>query len=239
MSFACARHVRQRQERYNICTVLASEAKLAARRRDMVERQLRARGIRHEAVLDAFLSTPRELFVGPDQVKHAYEDHPLPIGFGQTISQPYIVAFMCEKLDPRSRHRVLDIGAGSGYQTAVLARLTRHVYGVERIEALTERAMAALGRLNVTNATLRTGDGSIGWPTEAPFDRIICGAASPDVPAPWIDQLADGGKIILPVGGAVYQTLVLVEKRGREVRQRKLCDVRFVKLVGQEAWSSE
>jgi len=202
----------------------------------MVEEQLRSRGIRHEGVLRAFAEVPREHFMPPERAGEAYGDYPVPIGFGQTISQPYVVALMVQELDPQAHHRVLDIGAGSGYQTAILARLVRHVYALERIEELTERAMAALGALNVNNVTICTRDGSVGWPEEAPFDGIICGAAAPEVPQPWIDQLADGGRIVLPVGGPEVQTLWVVQRNGRKTTRRELCDVRFVKLIGRAAW---
>jgi len=175
--------------------------------------------------------------VPPEYRHEAYADRPLPIGHGQTISQPYIVALMVQQLDPRPSHRVLDVGAGSGYQTAILARLCRHVYAVERIEELTERAVGVLGALNINNVTLCTRDGSLGWIEEAPFDRIICGAATPQVPSSWIDQLADGGRIVVPVGDTDIQTLQVVAKDGDTIRRRELCEVRFVRLIGQQAWA--
>ncbi len=211
-------------------------ADFAKRRSEMVARQLVARGIRHQGVLGAMAETPREMFVPPDRVDEAYEDRPVPIGLGQTISQPYIVALMVQELDPRAGQRVLDIGAGSGYQTAILARLVEHVYAMERFERLTERAMAALGAMNIRNVTICTGDGSVGWPEEAPFDRIICGAGAPDAPQAWIDQLADGGRIVVPTGGQDCQMLVRIEKTRGQVTRREICDVRFVKLIGREGW---
>jgi len=202
----------------------------------MVERQLHARGIHNRTVLQAFLDIPRERFVPPDFDHEAYEDHPLPIGHGQTISQPYVVALMLQELDVQPHHRVLDVGAGSGYQTALLARIARHVFAVERIEELTEKAMGVLASLNVANVTFRTGDGSLGWPAEAPFHRIICGAGAPDVPEAWLEQLVDGGRIVAPVGGVDAQTLILVERDAQRVRRREICDVRFVRLIGQDGW---
>ncbi|MHC4983745.1 MAG: protein-L-isoaspartate(D-aspartate) O-methyltransferase [Planctomycetota bacterium] len=213
-----------------------TEAKLLELRRHMVDVQLRSRQINDHRILQAFLEIPRERFI-PEGWRHdAYSDCPVPIGHGQTISQPYVVALMVQELDVNSEHRVLDVGAGSGYQTAILAKLAGHVYAIERIEKLTERATATLTSLNLSNVTLRTGDGSLGWPEEAPFDRIICGAASPDVPQSWLDQLTDGGRVVMPVGGADVQTLLAVDKEGSNVTRRKLCDVRFVKLIGSEGW---
>ena len=204
----------------------------------MVAAQLRARAISDERILSAFGRLPREQFMPPDRISEAYADHPVPIGFGQTISQPFIVALMIQELDLRADHRVLDVGAGSGYQSAVLASVAAegHIFAVERIEALARRAGETLGSLGITNVTIATLDGSEGWPDHAPYDRIICGAAAPDVPRPWIDQLANGGRIILPAGGQDRQTLLAIDKRrGRTVR-RKICDVRFVKLIGAHGW---
>ncbi|MFW6133030.1 MAG: protein-L-isoaspartate(D-aspartate) O-methyltransferase [Planctomycetota bacterium] len=206
-------------------------------RQRMVERQLRRRGIDDPDVLTAFAEVPRHLFVPDSERPHAYEDRPLPIGRGQTISQPYIVALMVQELGVSRDDLVLDVGSGSGYQTAILARLAAHVYAIERVEEFAERAIDLLGRLNIDNVTFQTGDGSLGWPEQAPFDRIICGAAAPDIPSPWGDQLADGGRIVAPVGSAATQTLVAVDKRDGKVRRRSICDVRFVKLIGREGWA--
>ena len=216
--------------------MVLSEEKLAQQRQAMVEHQLRARGIHDEAVLRVFSEVPRERFVPPQRIREAHADHPVPIGHGQTISQPYIVALMIQELAVAPEHRVLDVGAGSGYQTAILARLVRHVYALERIEDLADRAIQVLAETNASNVTVCVGDGSLGWPEEAPFDRIICGAAAPEVPLPWIDQLADGGRIVLPVGGQEIQTLVKVDKPGGQTRRREICDVRFVKLIGRHGW---
>lgn len=205
----------------------------------MVERDLRGRGIRRADLLDTFAQTPRERFLPTARRQEAYDDRPVPIGLGQTISQPYIVALMVQELDPQPGHRILDVGAGSGYQTAILAPLCEHVYAAERLNELAERAMTTLASLNVDNVTIGTMDGSLGWPEEAPFDRIICGAASPDVPQAWIDQLADGGRIVVPVGGHYVQTLIALDKKGEKVTRRKICGVRFVKLIGRQGWDAE
>lgn len=212
------------------------EEKLRELRRQMVQNQLVTRGISNPRVLDAFAALPRERFCPPDLVEHAYDDQPLPIGEGQTISQPFVVALSVQELGLTAACRVLDVGAGSGYQTAILAGLARHVYAIERIDSLRQHAAAALADLNVDNVTLVTGDGSLGWPQEAPFDRIICGAAAPAVPQAWIDQLADGGRLVAPVGGEDSQTLLCIEKRGGDLHRRSLGDVRFVKLIGRQGW---
>ncbi|MFW6065772.1 MAG: protein-L-isoaspartate(D-aspartate) O-methyltransferase [Planctomycetota bacterium] len=210
--------------------------KYAAERERMVQRHLRERGIRNARVLEAFRQVPRERFVPPEHADEAYADHPVPIGYGQTISQPYIVALMIEQLDPQPSEKVLDVGAGSGYQTAILAHLCRHVYALERLTELTEQAVLALGALNVTNVSVCTGDGTLGWPEEAPFDGVICGAAAPEIPDAWAQQLADGGRIVVPVGGSGAQSLLRLTKRGDELHREHICDVRFVKLIGKSGW---
>jgi protein-L-isoaspartate(D-aspartate) O-methyltransferase len=221
---------------YNISAMNGEEEKLALARQRMVDDQLRCRGIVDGDVLKAFEMVPRHHFVPSAKVNDAYADHPLPIGYGQTISQPFVVALMLQELDVQPHHRILEIGAGSGYQTALLARLAAQVYAIERIDQLAERALTALGMLNVSNVTLRAADGSLGWPEEAPFDRIICGAGAPDVPSPWAQQLVDGGRIVLPVGGRDLQTIVIVERKGEQTIKRETCNVCFVKLIGEEGW---
>ncbi|MCD6304351.1 MAG: protein-L-isoaspartate(D-aspartate) O-methyltransferase [Planctomycetes bacterium] len=211
------------------------EDQLAARRR-MVEHQLRARGIEDERILEAFMRIPRERFVPPGRAREAYADYPVAIGFGQTISQPYVVALMIRRLDPRPNWRVLDVGAGSGYQAALLAGLVERVFAVERIAELADRAAETLRSLGIDNVTVRQGDGSMGLPDEAPFDGIICGAAGPEICPSWLDQLADGGRIVAPIGGRDVQKLIVVERRGDEFRRREVCDVRFVRLVGRQGW---
>ncbi|MGB2986678.1 MAG: protein-L-isoaspartate(D-aspartate) O-methyltransferase [Phycisphaerae bacterium] len=211
------------------------EASLAARRR-MVEDQIRCRGVRDQRVLDAMLTVPRERFVPADVRSAAYEDRALPIGHGQTISQPYIVAHMTEKLSVGVDARVLEIGTGTGYQTAVLAMLAKHVFTVERIAALQERAAAALADLDLPNITMSIGDGSLGLQAHAPYDRILVTAAAPRVPTSLTDQLVDGGILIIPVGGKTHQTIVRVVREGRRTIETPTLACRFVKLIGREGW---
>jgi len=213
-----------------------ADEKWLARRRWMVQHQLRERFIKSERVLAAMEAVPRELFVPPESREAAYEDCPLPIGSGQTISQPYIVALMAQELAVQPHDRILDVGAGSGYQTAVLARLAVHVYAIERLAELADDARAALEAVGAANVTLRVGDGSLGWPEEAPFDGIICGAGAPDIPPSWTGQLAEGGRIVLPVGNRDSQQLLVAEKRDGRLRRRSICGVRFVRLIGREGW---
>jgi len=205
-------------------------------RQQMVRDQLLSRDIHDARVLEVMGQTPREKFIAPTHQHEAYEDRPVPIGAGQTISQPYIVALMTQELGVQPQHRVLDVGAGSGYQTAVLAKLAREVFGVERIDELRSQAQQALAELKLTNVNLTTADGTLGWPEYAPFDRIICGAAGPDVPESWIEQLADGGRIVMPVGGPDLQMLIAVEKHAGKISRREICGVRFVRLIGREGW---
>ncbi|MBN1942343.1 MAG: protein-L-isoaspartate(D-aspartate) O-methyltransferase [Phycisphaerae bacterium] len=214
----------------------SEEQKSAARRRDMIERHLRARGIRDPRVCQAFDRVPREAFLDEKHRAEAYADSPLPIGCGQTISQPYVVALTLQELSVQPEHRVLDVGSGSGYQTALLSYLAAEVHAVERIETLASRAMETLKRLGVTNATVHIGDGSLGLPAFAPFDRIVCGAGAPDIPNAWIEQLADGGRIVAPVGPRDVQTLLRVEKHGEHLRRVDLGGVRFVPLIGEQGW---
>ncbi|MCK4625469.1 MAG: protein-L-isoaspartate(D-aspartate) O-methyltransferase [Phycisphaerae bacterium] len=215
------------------------EGNFASLRCAMVERQLRARGISDRRVLEVMGEMPRERFLTRTHQHEAYADRPVPIGFGQTISQPYIVALMSQELDVRPKHRVLDVGAGSGYQTAILSRLGREVFAIERITELSDMAGLVLTGLGIDNVTLTTGDGTLGWAEHAPFDRIICGAAGPDVPEAWIEQLADGGRIVMPVGGPEVQNLVAVEKHGDKITRRDICGVRFVKLIGRQGWDQK
>jgi protein-L-isoaspartate(D-aspartate) O-methyltransferase len=211
--------------------------KSARRRAEMVEHQLRRRGIRDERVLAVMADLPRELFLPADHQHASYDDGAQPIGLGQTISQPYIVGLMTDALDVRPSHRVLEIGSGSGYQTAILARLAKWVYGVERLEELAARAAVTLAALGDANVTLRVGDGSLGWPEQAPFDRILCGAGSPDVPPSWAEQLVDGGKIVLPIGPQDRQQLIRIDKASGKLTRTVLCEVRFVPLIGEQGWT--
>jgi len=202
----------------------------------MVDRDIAARGIRDERVLSAFRTVPREEFVPEAARLHAYADHPLTIGHGQTISQPYIVALMARELRVRETDRVLEIGTGSGYQTALLAEMASTVYTIERIEELATTARERLDRMGHDNIHYRVGDGTLGWPEEAPFDRIAVGAGAPRVPQPLVDQLAESGRMALPVGGVHHQDLVVVEKRRGKTIETTVCGCIFVKLIGKEAW---
>ncbi len=205
---------------------------LNTRRFAMVMVQLRDRGIRDERVLQAMKRVPRHEFVPQDRVADAYADFPLPIGEGQTISQPYIVAAMLEALALREQDSVLEIGAGSGYQTAILCELCRNVCSVERYPSLSEQAVKALKRLGYTNFELRTGDGSAGWPEAAPFDGIVVSAAVPRVPVTLFEQLREGGRLILPVGSQISQELQLIRKQSGVAMLTHLDGCRFVPLVG-------
>ena len=194
--------------------------------------QLRRRGIRSTRVLRAMELVPRELFVDPAFVEQAYLDTALPIDCGQTISQPYVVAFMSEALEIEDRHKVLEIGTGSGYQAAVLSHLARRVYTIERYRELQKAAETRLDELSITNVTTIIGDGRLGWPPQAPFDRIIVAAASEDIPEALVEQLKPGGRMIIPVGATRdTQMLVQVDKFEVGVEQRELLHVRFVPLV--------
>jgi protein-L-isoaspartate(D-aspartate) O-methyltransferase len=203
-------------------------------RRRMVQEQIRARGVRDERVLSAMEEVPRHLFVPPGLRDAAYEDGPLPIGDGQTISQPFIVAEMTQALRLSGSEKVLEIGTGSGYQTAILSRLCREVVTVERLASLSTSARTRLEGLGVPNVIYVVGDGSLGCPEHSPYDRILSAAASPDVPPPWLEQLAEGGIIVLPIGGRLEQVLARVTKEQGKTRTEALGGCRFVPLVG--AW---
>ena len=203
------------------------------RERDrMVQEQLLARQISDQAVIQAMRDVPRHEFVLPDDSAEAYGDHPLPIGYGQTISQPYIVAYMTEALHVERHHRVLEIGTGSGYQAAVLARLVDQVWTIEIVEALAERARQTFHRLGISNVANQAGDGYQGWPEEAPFDAIILTAAPDHVPQPLLDQLAVGGRMILPLGKTM-QRLILLTRTADGVTRKDLFPVAFVPMTGE------
>jgi protein-L-isoaspartate(D-aspartate) O-methyltransferase len=203
----------------------------------MVAEQLRRRGIREPSVLAAFAAVPREEFVDPDQRDHAYEDGPLGIGHGQTISQPYVVAITVQELALRGHERVLEIGTGSGYAAAILSRLAREVHTVERIESLAKVAAERLARLGYDNVEVHHGDGSLGWPTAAPFDAIAVAAAAPRPPQSLLDQLAIGGRLVLPAGSERDQRLVRITRRDVSTyAEDDLGPVRFVPLLGEEGW---
>ena len=201
-------------------------------REKMVENQIKERGIKDERVLSAMLKVPRHLFVDEALKDQAYGDFPLPIGEGQTISQPYIVAVMTEALELKGNERVLEIGTGSGYQTAILAELAFWVYTVEKYSALLERAKKILLKLGYKNISFKLGDGSLGWKEVAPFEAIIVTAAAPQIPPPLIEQLSEGGRIVIPVGDVYSQVLIKGIKKGEKLHTKTLEPVRFVKLTG-------
>ncbi len=207
-------------------------------RKRMVEEQIAARGVRDPRVLAAMAAVPRHVFVPEGQWHHAHEDHPLPIGDSQTISQPYIVAAMTEALDVTAESKVLEIGTGSGYQTAILASLAKMVYTVEIIKDLSVRASLVLRRLDIRNVRFRVGDGHDGWPEFAPYDRVIVTAAADTLPYPLVEQMVNGGKLVVPVGPAGSQILVLGTKHGKKLVQRHLMSVAFVPFVHDRSLSA-
>ncbi|HMK43395.1 MAG TPA: protein-L-isoaspartate(D-aspartate) O-methyltransferase [Dissulfurispiraceae bacterium] len=204
----------------------------------MVTEQLIPRGIRDERVLNAMRAVPRHLFMPASSRSSAYDDMALPIGEGQTISQPYMVAAMTELLMLAGNERVLEIGTGSGYQAAVLSMLSREVMTVERIPELAERAGRVLADLGYANVTVLTADGTLGAPSLAPFDRILVTAAAPDVPQPLIDQLAEKGILVAPVGSRISQQLVQIIRRGNDLHKNYKTHCIFVPLIGRHGWSS-
>ncbi len=202
----------------------------------MIAQQIEARGIGEPRVLAAIEAVPREQFVPPPMRELAYEDRALAIEENQTISQPYIVAYMTNALRIEPHHKVLEVGTGSGYQAAIISQLTDRLYTIERIASLARCAQERLNRLGVRGVHHRVGDGSMGWPEEAPFDRIIVTAAAPSIPQPLVDQLTQNGRMIIPVGRAEQQTLTALDKRQGRIIERPLIPCRFVKFVGQAAW---
>jgi protein-L-isoaspartate(D-aspartate) O-methyltransferase len=208
-------------------------------RREMVARQIEQRGVRDARVLQVMCSVPRHLFVPQEYVQASYADEPLPIGEGQTISQPFMVAAMAEALLLKGSEKVLEIGAGSGYQAAVLSRLAREVIAIEAQPALAASARERLERLGYTNVRVEQGDGSMGWPQDAPYDAILVTAAAPSVPPPLIEQLAEDGRFVLPVGGAENQELVRITKNEGRISRESLYACRFVPLVGRYGWQDQ
>ena len=204
----------------------------------MIEEQLTRRGITDPRVIDTMRRVSRHLFVEEALRDRAYGDHPLPIGEHQTISQPYIVALMTSLLALEGTEKVLEVGTGSGYQTAVLAALSRRVCSIERLPALAARARSLIEGLGISNVWIRVGNGTLGWPDEAPFDRILVAAGGPAVPPPLFQQLAEGGRLVIPLGDAAAQTLTLVENVGGTMRTTPFGDCTFVKLVGKYAWDA-
>ena len=203
------------------------------RRKRMVDEQLAARGIGDRRVLSAMATTPRHVFVDEALRERAYDDHPLPIGLGQTISNPYTVALMTEALELQGTERVLEIGTGSGYQTAILAKLCANVFSIERIAALATRARRVLDQLSLYNVALRVGDGTIGWNAEAPFDAIIVTAGTPQLPRPLLSQLRAGGRLVVPIGEEDSQALLRLRVDASGVTEEYIGDCRFVKLLGR------
>lgn len=204
----------------------------------MIQQQIVDRGIRDERVLEAMRNVPREVFFPTELRDQAHADRAAPIGHGQTISQPYIVALMTHRLDVHPEHRVLELGTGSGYQTAILARLASEVYSIERVKPLLDDAFERVLSLGLRNVHFRYGDGMSGWPEAAPFDRIIIAAAAPKIPEKFlVEQLQEGGLAVLPVGSEDEQMLVEVRKSFNRLQSTNICPCRFVKLIGQGAWS--
>ncbi len=201
-------------------------------REKMVETQIRARGVKEPRVLAAMLKVERHLFVPKKLQSQAYQDHPLPIGEGQTISQPYIVALMTELLDLKGGEKVLEIGTGSGYQAAILAELVQEVYTIEIVESLASSARKKLDELRYRNIQVRAGDGYKGWPEAAPFDAVIVTAAPDHIPQPLIDQLKEGGRLVIPVGSG-YQTLKKLMKKGGKIETQDVIPVLFVPMTGE------
>lgn len=206
-------------------------------RKRMVDRQIKARGIKDKKVIDAMLKVERHMFVLPEYTKMAYADHPLPIGEGQTISQPYIVAIMTEVLKLDKTSSVLEIGTGSGYQAAVLAEICDSVYTIEVFKSLSDRAKVLLSALGYKNVNVKTGDGYKGWPGDHQFDVIIVTCSPTHIPQPLKDQLAEGGRMVIPVGEKYSQELVLLEKRKGKIHQKEIISVRFVPMINEKGES--
>ena len=206
----------------------------------MVETQIIPRGIKDKRVIEAMLTIPRHLFVPEEALwSQAYSDYPLPIGERQTISQPYIVAFMTEAIELKGTEKVLEIGTGSGYQTAILSMLSEKIYSVERISSLAAGARKALDSLGCSNVVINIGDGTLGWSEEAPFDAILTTAAAPDIPKCYVEQLNIGGRLVIPVGDEYSQTLVKITKTKEGIIKKDMGGCRFVKLVGRYGWKAE
>jgi len=206
-------------------------------RKRMVQEQIKARGISDERVLAAMLKIPRHLFVDKSLWDQAYNDYPLPIGEGQTISQPYIVALMTASLRLKGEEKVLEIGTGSGYQTAILAELAREVYTIERIDSLLTKAKEVLNQLGYLNVFYAIKDGTLGWPEAAPFQAILVSAAAPDIPSPYVEQLDEGGHLVIPVGSRYAQTLYQIIKQSNgSIEKVDLGGCRFVPLIGKFGW---
>lgn len=215
-----------------------SEYSLQKAKLEMIE-LIKQRGISDEKVLNAMLKIPRHLFVDQELWEMAYGDHPLPIGEGQTISQPYIVALMTEALDLQKTDKVLEIGTGSGYQTAILAELAGSVFTVERSEVLAQKARRLLDSTSFKNISFHIGDGTLGWEEHAPYDKIIATGSVPRAPESLLRQLKDPGRLVIPVGGRQIQMLLLIKQEGGKVCQQELCSCSFLPLLGKEGWQEE
>jgi len=202
----------------------------------MVNEQIIARGVKDKRVLDAMMRVPRHVFVDKIYEHQAYNDYPLSVGHGQTISQPYMVAVMTELLELQSDDTILEIGTGSGYQTAILALLCKMIYSIERLSVLKERAREQLEKLGFTNVAYMTGDGSLGWRQFSPYDGIIVTAGAPEVPNALIEQLAEKGRLVVPVGTEFFQTLNLVTKQRGRIFRKELFECTFVPLLGKQGW---
>jgi protein-L-isoaspartate(D-aspartate) O-methyltransferase len=213
-----------------------NDEEYSLQRKHMVKEQIAARGVRTRSLLTVMESVPRHYFVPADDLAWAYSDGPLPIGHGQTISQPFIVALMTELLDLTSTARVLEVGTGSGYQAAVLGQLAGEVHTVELIPELAHRAEGILNSLGYTRVHVHLGDGSLGWPEAAPYDGIIVTAASPEVPPPLLEQLGEGGRLVIPVGRLGSQVLEVVRREGEKFVHEKNLPVAFVPLRGEHGW---
>ena len=205
----------------------------------MVEEQLIPRGISDRRVLEVMRKVPRHVFIPTAGLENAYGDYPMPVGSGQTISQPYMVALMTQCLGLCGEEKVLEIGTGSGYQAAILAELAKEVYSVERHETLAKNAQAILGKFAYTGIKIKVGDGTEGWQEYAPFDGIVVTAGTPSIPAPLIEQLAEGGRLVAPVGGGFSQTLILARKQGGRITQEEICGCTFVPLIGKYGWKAD
>jgi protein-L-isoaspartate(D-aspartate) O-methyltransferase len=206
-------------------------------RKRMVESQIAARGVKDPRVLEAMLRVPRHLFVPADMRDRAYDDSPLPIGEGQTISQPYMVAWMTELLEVTGNSRILEIGTGSGYQAAILCELGKDVFSIEKQAGLAQAAKERLHSLGYRNIRIKVADGTLGWPEEAPFDGIMVTAGSPSVPQPLLEQLAESGRLIVPIGPSGIQMLNVIKRKGNEFQTSEVGTCVFVPLVGKFGWS--
>jgi protein-L-isoaspartate(D-aspartate) O-methyltransferase len=216
---------------------MVKEVNYKSDRQRMVDEQLRRRDIKDKRVLDAMRKVPRHLFVPYEHRHLAYSDCPLPIGQNQTISQPYIVALMTQMLALEGHEIVLEIGTGSGYQAAVLSLVAKEVHSIERHENLAKRALESIIELDIKNITIHVGDGTRGWPENAPYDGILATAAAPEVPKPLLEQLADGGRLVIPVGGRIGQYLEIWHREGKNYRHEQTVAVAFVPLLGEYGWS--